>query len=171
LVYEAEKEMSHAFAAASGSENCAPQTAVHPHQTHPTQEKTAMTKLPISVCVIAGAEAGRIGRLLASVAGWTSEIIVVLNEGLEDGTEGVAASHGAKTFRHSWSGFRGQKNLVLGHATQPWVLSLDADEAVFWRGSGPVCRGGICAEGLVHGPLDHARGLVPGPRAPALPAR
>ncbi len=89
-----------------------------------------MTKLPISVCVIAGAEAGRIGRLLASVAEWTSEIVVVLNEGLEDGTEGVAASYGAKIFRHPWSGFRGQKNLALGHATQPWVLSLDADEEV-----------------------------------------
>ena len=89
-----------------------------------------MIKLPISVCVIAGAEAGRIGRLLASVAEWTSEIVVVLNEGLEDGTEGVAASFGAKIFRHPWSGFREQKNLALGHATQPWVLSLDADEEV-----------------------------------------
>ena len=46
-----------------------------------------MNKLPISVCIISGAEAQRIGRLLASVAGWTSEIVVVLNEGVEDGTQ------------------------------------------------------------------------------------
>jgi glycosyltransferase involved in cell wall biosynthesis len=89
-----------------------------------------VNKLPISVCVISGAEAGRIGRLLGSVAEWTSEIVVVLNEGVEDGTEGVAASFGAKIFRHPWQGFREQKNLALGHATQPWVLSLDADEEV-----------------------------------------
>jgi len=89
-----------------------------------------MNKLPISVCVIAGAEAGRIGRLLAGVAEWTSEIAVVLNEGVEDGTEAAAAAFGAKVFRHPWGGFREQKNLALAHATQPWALSLDADEEV-----------------------------------------
>ena len=46
-----------------------------------------MKKLPISVCVIAGAEARRIGRALASVAEWTSEIIVVINDDVADGTE------------------------------------------------------------------------------------
>ena len=89
-----------------------------------------MTQLPISVYIIAGAEVQRIGRLLRSVTGWTSEIVVVLNEGVNDGTEAAAASFGAKIFRHPWQGFREQKNLVLGYATQPWVLSLDADEEV-----------------------------------------
>lgn len=89
-----------------------------------------MNKLPISVCVISGAEACRIGRMLGSVAEWTSEILVVLNDGVEDGTEGVAASFGAKIFRSPWQGFREQKNLALGHAGQPWVLALDADEEV-----------------------------------------
>ena len=32
-----------------------------------------MTKLPITVSMISGAEAPRIGRALESVAGWTSE--------------------------------------------------------------------------------------------------
>lgn len=98
----------------------------------------AREKLPISVCVISGAEARRISRLLNSVAGWTSEIVVVLNEDAKDGTEDVAASFGAKIFRHPWLGFREQKNLALGHATQPWVLSLDADEEV-----GPELRASI----------------------------
>jgi glycosyltransferase involved in cell wall biosynthesis len=89
-----------------------------------------VTQLPISVCVISGAEAQRLGRTLESVAGWTSELVVVLNEGVKDGTEEIAASFGARIFRHPWQGFREQKNLALGYATQPWVLSLDADEVV-----------------------------------------
>ena len=76
----------------------------------------AREKLPISVCVISGAEAGRIGRMLASVAGWTSEIVVVLNDGVEDGTEGVAASFGAKVFRSSLAGIPGAEESGLGHA-------------------------------------------------------
>ena len=46
-----------------------------------------MTKLPISVCFISGAEAERIGRALTSVVDWTIEIIVVINEEVNDGTE------------------------------------------------------------------------------------
>jgi glycosyltransferase involved in cell wall biosynthesis len=68
--------------------------------------------------------------MLGSVADWTSEIVVVLNDNVTDGTADLAASFGAKIFRAPWQGFREQKNLVLGHATQPWVLSLDADEEV-----------------------------------------
>ena len=37
-----------------------------------------MNRLPISVSMISSAEAGRIGRTLESVTGWTSEIVVVL---------------------------------------------------------------------------------------------
>ena len=57
-----------------------------------------MNKLPISVCIISGAEAGRIGRALKSVADWAGEIIVVLNEDVRDGTEEIALKHGAKVF-------------------------------------------------------------------------
>jgi len=89
-----------------------------------------LNKLPISVCVIAGAEERRIGRMLSSVAGWTSEIVVVLNEGLNDGTEKIALAYGAKIFRRPWSGFRDQKNFALAQATRAWILSLDADEEV-----------------------------------------
>jgi len=37
------------------------------------------SRLPIAVCIIAGNEAARIRGVLESVAGWTTEIIVVLN--------------------------------------------------------------------------------------------
>lgn len=89
-----------------------------------------MEPLPISVCLVSGAEEARIGRCLDSVAGWTREIVVVLNEEVRDGTERIIREHGGRVIRHPWQGFREQKNLVVTHATQPWVLALDADEVV-----------------------------------------
>lgn len=89
-----------------------------------------MTPLPISVCLVASAEEARIARCLDSVAGWTREIVVVLNEEVQDRTEAIVLAHGGRVYRHPWQGFREQKNLVLRYASEPWVLSLDADEVV-----------------------------------------
>ena len=89
-----------------------------------------MKKLPVSVCLISGAEAHRIGRALASVADWAAEIIVVLNEEVADGTDEIARQHGAKVHREPWKGHIAQKNSAAGKATQDWILGLDADEAV-----------------------------------------
>ena len=80
--------------------------------------------------MISGAEAGRIGRALRSVAEWTNEIIVVLNEDVHDGTEEIARQHGARVFREPWKGYLAQKNSAADKANQPWILNLDADEAV-----------------------------------------
>jgi glycosyltransferase involved in cell wall biosynthesis len=87
-------------------------------------------RLPISVCLISGAEVLRIGRALESVADWTSEIVVVLNEDVADGTDRVAARYGAKIFREAWKGHIAQKNSAMQKATQEWVLGLDTDEVV-----------------------------------------
>jgi glycosyltransferase involved in cell wall biosynthesis len=87
-------------------------------------------RLPISVCMISDAEASRIGRTLESVTGFASEIIVVLNEGVADGTDRIATEHGAKVFREPWKGFIAQKNSAAEKATQSWLLNLDADEIV-----------------------------------------
>jgi glycosyltransferase involved in cell wall biosynthesis len=87
-------------------------------------------KLPVSVCLIAGNEAARIRRSLASVADWAAEIIVVLNDEVADGTDRIAESFGAKIFREPWKGFAGQKNSAAAKAVQPWLLGLDADEEV-----------------------------------------
>ena len=87
-------------------------------------------RLPLSVCMISGAEAHRIGRALESVAHWAGEILVVLNQEVADGTEEVALRHGAKVFREPWKGFVGQKQSATEKATQPWLLNLDADEVV-----------------------------------------
>ena len=90
----------------------------------------ATPTLPISVCLIAGNEAARIRRPLASVAGWAAEIVVLLNDDVADGTDRIAAEFGAKVFREPWKGFGPQKQSLAEKCTQPWLLNLDADEVV-----------------------------------------
>jgi len=92
--------------------------------------RAAPTRLPVSVCMISGAEAPRIGRALESVAPFAAEMIVVLNAEVADGTQQVAVRHGAKVFREPWKGFVGQKNSAAEKSVQPWVLNIDADEVV-----------------------------------------
>lgn len=99
-----------------------------------------MKKLPISVCMVSGAEAHRIARSLESVAPWASEIIVVLNEEVRDGTEEIARQSGAKVFREPWKGFIGQKNSAADKCSQPWLLNLDADEVVSPALAGEIAR-------------------------------
>ncbi len=89
-----------------------------------------MTPLPISVVMISAAEAGRIRRALESVAGWTAEIIVLLNVDVSDGTEEIARRYGATVFREPWRGFTAQKSSAAAKATADWILDLDADEEV-----------------------------------------
>jgi glycosyltransferase involved in cell wall biosynthesis len=89
-----------------------------------------MNRLPISVCMISGAEAGRIARALESVADWTSEIIVVLNAEVADGTDQVASRYGAKVVREPWKGYLAQKQSAADKCGQPWAFNLDADEEV-----------------------------------------
>ncbi|MDB6054777.1 MAG: wcaA [Verrucomicrobiales bacterium] len=87
-------------------------------------------KLPITACYIAGAEAHRIGKSLESVAGWVSEIVVVLNFEVSDGTDKIVESFGGKVFREPWKNFIAQKNSAAEKANQTWILGLDADEIV-----------------------------------------
>ena len=89
-----------------------------------------MKKLPITVSMISGAEAPRIGRALASVAGWVSEIVVVVNAEVTDGTAEIAGGHAAKVYREPWRGYVAQKASAAQKANQAWILGLDADEVV-----------------------------------------
>jgi glycosyltransferase involved in cell wall biosynthesis len=91
---------------------------------------TAQPRFPISVCLIAGNEAARIRRALESVASWASEIIVVLNDDVSDGTDKIAVEFGAKIFRESWKGHIAQKNSAAQKAAHEWILGLDADEVI-----------------------------------------
>jgi glycosyltransferase involved in cell wall biosynthesis len=89
-----------------------------------------MQRLPISVCMVSGAEAERIGRALESVADWTSEIVVVLNQEVTDQTEAIAGKYGARVVREPWKGYLAQKNSAAEKCRQPWAFNLDADEVV-----------------------------------------
>jgi glycosyltransferase involved in cell wall biosynthesis len=80
--------------------------------------------------MISANEAHRIRAALESVAPWASEIIIVLNDTSNDGTDKIAESFGAKVFREPWKGFIAQKNSAADKCTQPWLLNLDADEVV-----------------------------------------
>ena len=85
--------------------------------------------LPLSVVIVARNEAANLPRCLASVRGWTADIIVVLNA-TTDASESLARAAGAIVHHLPWQGFRDTKNAALALATQPWALCLDADEEV-----------------------------------------
>ena len=83
--------------------------------------------LPLSVVIIAKNAERHLPRCLTSVADIAKEIILVHND-CTDRTVEIAQGFNAKTIDQSWLGYREQKNFALEKATQPWVLSLDADE-------------------------------------------
>ncbi|QGG79093.1 glycosyltransferase [Litorivicinus lipolyticus] len=85
--------------------------------------------LPISAVIITKNEAHNIERCLASVSFCAQ--IVVLDSGSTDDTVRIARDLGADvSVTDDWPGFGPQKNRALALATQPWVLSIDADEWV-----------------------------------------
>lgn len=84
--------------------------------------------LPVSVIVLARDEAARIGPCLDSV-GWAAERLVI-DSGSTDGTPSIAAARGARVVLQPWLGFGRQRQAAERHATQPWILMLDADERV-----------------------------------------
>jgi glycosyltransferase involved in cell wall biosynthesis len=81
------------------------------------------------VVIIASNEAHNLPRCLESVVGWTAEIVLCLNNTTDASAE-IGRAHGAKVHELPWRGFRDSKNDALALATEPWVLALDADEAV-----------------------------------------
>jgi hypothetical protein len=84
---------------------------------------------PLSVSLITFNEEINLRRCLESVRDLASEI-VILDSGSTDRTGAIAAEYGAR-FQHSpWPGFTAQKNKSLERCSQPWVLCLDADEAL-----------------------------------------
>ncbi|MFC6443526.1 MULTISPECIES: glycosyltransferase family 2 protein [Paenalcaligenes] len=83
----------------------------------------------LSVIIITKNEQAHIAECIASVSFATE--IIVLDSGSTDATCQIARELGAKVYHTThWPGFGPQKNKALDLATQPWVLSLDADERV-----------------------------------------
>lgn len=81
------------------------------------------------MAVITLNEEENLPRCLESVRELASEIVVI-DSGSTDRTREVAASFGARFETQPWQGYVAQKNMSLKRCTQPWVLCLDADEAV-----------------------------------------
>lgn len=82
----------------------------------------------LSVIIICKNEEKNIRACLQSIA-WADEIIV-LDSGSTDRTIEICREFTDKVVETDWPGFGIQKNRALNLATQPWVLSLDADERV-----------------------------------------
>jgi len=102
-------------------------------QTIPVVEIQAadgQAPMPLSVILITKNEAAHIGDCLDAVRPLAAQIVVV-DSGSTDDTVDIARAKGATVVvTADWPGFGPQKNRALDLATQPWVLSLDADERV-----------------------------------------
>jgi glycosyltransferase involved in cell wall biosynthesis len=89
-----------------------------------------MTKLPISVCIVAGNEAHRIRPALDSVKDWTGEIVLAIDDHVTDDTGRIGELYGAKIVSRPWAGHAVHRDFAAANAAQPWLLALDADEVV-----------------------------------------
>ena len=84
---------------------------------------------PLSVVIITFNEEQNIGRCLESVREVADEIIV-LDSHSTDNTVSIARNLGAKVTLAPFAGYIEQKNAALALASNDYVLSLDADEAL-----------------------------------------
>ena len=85
--------------------------------------------MKISAVIITYNEAHNIERCLTSIAGVVDETIVV-DSFSADATCAIASKMGATVIQHPFKGHIQQKNYAKDQASFPWVLSLDADEAL-----------------------------------------
>lgn len=127
--------------------------------------------LDLSVCFIARDEERDLPRALASVRRVAREIIVV-DTGSRDQTPRIAEEHGARVLHHPFADhFAQARNVALAAATAPWILMLDADEALD-PGSAPALARALRDPALAQIVLVHhiAPGLAESP-ATTLPPR
>ncbi len=83
----------------------------------------------ISAVIITFNEEKKIERCLKSL-NWVDEIVVV-DSFSTDRTVNICRTYTDKVFQHPWPGsYAQQRNIATRHASQDWVLSLDADEIV-----------------------------------------
>ena len=87
-----------------------------------------MKKVPVSVVIIAKNEERRLEDCLKSAD--FAEEIVVIDDMSMDKTVEIAKRHTDKIFQRAMDIEGRHRNFALDKATQPWVLSLDADERI-----------------------------------------
>lgn len=92
-------------------------------------ESTSVTKLSLTVAIIAHNEQDRLPATLLKIADIASEIAII-NSDSTDNTEAIALAFGAKVKRKQFINYVDQKNALLDMCTQDWILFLDADEVL-----------------------------------------
>lgn len=83
----------------------------------------------LSVVIITNNEEENIARCIYSVDGLADEVIVV-DSFSTDATAEIAQKLGARVIHHAFEGHIQQKNWARQQASNPFVLSLDADECL-----------------------------------------
>jgi glycosyltransferase involved in cell wall biosynthesis len=83
----------------------------------------------ISAVIIAMNAAEHIDRCLRSLDDIADEIVVV-DSFSTDATQEICKKYNVKFFQHPFTGFMDQKNYALSLASNNYILSLDADEAL-----------------------------------------
>ena len=86
-------------------------------------------KIKLSVVVITYNEERNIGRCLASVKEVADDIVVV-DSYSTDRTESICQQYGVRFIQHTFYSHIDQKNWAITQARYPYILSLDADEAL-----------------------------------------
>lgn len=85
--------------------------------------------IQLSAVVITFNEEKNIERCILSLQGVADEIVVV-DSYSNDRTEAICAQYGVRFIQHPFAGHIQQKNWAITQASSPYVLSLDADEAL-----------------------------------------
>lgn len=85
--------------------------------------------IPLSVIIITFNEERNILRCLQSVEGIADEVVVV-DSFSTDRTKSICLENNVLFKEHAFESFNEQKNIALSYASHPFILSLDADEAL-----------------------------------------
>lgn len=89
-----------------------------------------MSKIPISVCIIAKNEEKYIEECLKHLKKYDMEIVVT-DTGSMDRTREIALEYADKVVDFEWiNDFSAARNHCASHATNDWILSIDCDEYV-----------------------------------------
>jgi glycosyltransferase involved in cell wall biosynthesis len=106
--------------------------------THPSQDNRPRSN--IEVVMIVRDEELNLTHTLPTITSWADRVWVV-DSGSTDRTVEVARAAGCEVVHRDWLGYAGQKNWAIDNLQiqAPWILILDADEAVT-----PQLREAIC---------------------------
>lgn len=89
-----------------------------------------MSKIPISVCIIAKDEAMHIEECLKRLRQYGFEIVVA-DTGSTDCTREIATQYADKVVDFPWcDNFSAARNFCAGHASNRYILALDCDEYI-----------------------------------------